>query len=51
MIASAFLFLLSGHRFVSHEWDGWMVKDANGEVIKSWDIDIAKGIVQDLVVT
>jgi len=41
----------TGHRFVSHEWDRWMVKDAKGDVIKSWDIDIAQGIVQDLVVT
>jgi hypothetical protein len=40
-----------GVRFISHERERWVVKDrAKNKVLREWQVDIAHGIVQDIVV-
>ena len=39
----------SGARFVAHERETWVAKDLRGTVQKEWVVDIAKGILQDVL--
>jgi hypothetical protein len=35
---------------VSHERELWVVERYGGEVVREWEVDIAHGIVQDIVI-
>jgi hypothetical protein len=39
-----------GARFVSHERERWLVEKAGGDLVLEWEVDIAHGIVQDVVI-
>ena len=39
----------SGIRVVSHELERWVAKDAQGNTLQAWTVDISNGIVQDKV--
>lgn len=40
---------MSGRRFTSHEREQWQVFDQD-TLVKFWHVDLAKGILQDVVI-
>ena len=38
-----------GARFISHERELWVVERFGGIAVREWEVDIAHGIVQDIV--